>query len=187
MQDVELEMERLTLDALPPHASGSASTIRGCQSGDEIAWRRIQTEADRYNTITSSLFTDQFDTNTSEHSRRILFAVSPNGEAVSTSAAWWGSSPSDIWGRVHWVAVLPEWQRRGIGRGLLVATCHRLKELGHKKAFLTTSPVRLEALHLYVSLGFFPRITGPGDREVWREIASSLRDPLLNSWLDVSY
>jgi GNAT superfamily N-acetyltransferase len=186
MQDVELVMERLTLDDLSPHGSGSAITIRGCQSGDEIAWRRIQTEADHYNTITTSLFAHQFGTNLSEHSSRILFAVSPNGEAVGTSAAWWRTSPSDIWGRVHWVAVLPEWERRGIGHRLLVATCHRLKELGHKKAFLTTSPVRLEALHLYLSLGFFPRVSGPSDREIWHEIASSLGDPALNSWLDRS-
>ena len=185
-QNVELTMERLTLDNLPLCVNDEFCAVREYQPGDEVSWTRIQAAADRHNTITSTLFTREFGHDSREHTRRILFAVTPGQELVGVSAAWWGSSSTDQWGRVHWVAVLPAWQRQGIGRKLLVATCHRLRQLGHKKAFLTTSPVRVEALRLYWSLGFMPRITASTDREVWREVASRLGDPTLAAWLSAA-
>lgn len=184
MRDIEVTMERLTLDDLPRCETSSVFTIREYQPGDEVSWTYIQTDADRYNSIKSTLFAHEFGSDQSEHKRRILFAVTPDQELVGTSAAWWGSSSADEWGRVHWVAVLPRWQRRGIGRSLLVATCHRLREVGHRKAFLTTSPVRLEALRLYLSIGFVPRLGGAEDRETWHEIASAFGDSALTSWLE---
>ena len=183
MPHIELTMERLTLDNLPSPADEGALTIRSYRSGDEIAWASIQAAADRYNMITPSLFIREFGCNFSEHTKRILFAVSPRKELVGASAAWWGSSSADQWGRVHWVAVLPAWQRQGIGRKLLVATCRRLRQLGHEKAFLTTAPVRKEALRLYLALGFMPRICSSAEREIWQEIASSLQDATLGAWL----
>jgi len=154
LEHVEIVMERPTLEDLPPEVSDPCFTIRGYEVGDEAAWTHIQTEADCYNTITTELFFREYGNDASEHKRRVLFAVTPSQELVGTSTAWWGSSPQDEWGRVHWVAVLPKWQRQGVGRALLVATCHRLRDLGHTKAFLTTSPVRIQALGLYRSLGF---------------------------------
>ena len=165
MKHSEVVMERLTLEDLPSQALNPWFTIRGYQAGDETAWSHIQTEADHYNTITPELFLHEFGTDPSEHKRRVLFAQAPNRELIGTSTAWWGSSPQDEWGRVHWVAVLPTWQRQGIGRALLVATCHRLRDLGHMKAFLTTSAVRVEALSLYRSLGFVPRSSSPNSDE----------------------
>lgn len=174
-------MKRLTLDHLPPCSNDGPHTIRKYQLGEEVAWTRIQSAADRYNTITPALFIREFGDDSTEHTRRVLFAVSPAGELIGTAAAWWGSSSTDQWGRIHWVAVLTAWQRQGIGRRLLVAACHTLRQLGHQKAFLTTASVRLEALRLYSSLGFTPRIVGPEDREVWQEIARKLGDPALSA------
>ena len=183
MHAIEVIMERPTLDQLPRCANEPSCTLRAYQPGDDALWARIQSEADRYNTITSSLFAHEFGSDASEHSRRILFAVSTNHEVVGTSTAWWGSSPADEWGRVHWVAVRPSWQRQGFGRKLLVETCHRLRHVGHRKAFLTTSPVRLEALRLYRSLALIPRLTSRGDRNLWHEIAVRLDDAELKAWV----
>jgi GNAT superfamily N-acetyltransferase len=182
----ELIMERVTLDDLPLSADAANCTIRGYQSGDEAAWTQIQTEADRHNTITPALFTREFGNVVDHLAERVLIAVLPASGLVGTAAAWWGSSPTDRWGRVHWVAVHPAWQRRGIGRKLLVSVCHRLRGLGHESVFLTTSPLRLEALRLYLSLGFLPRIAKPSDREIWQEVASNLGDAKLQAWLRTS-
>jgi GNAT superfamily N-acetyltransferase len=183
LQFTEIIMERPTLDGLPPLSGGADFAVRDYQAGDDLAWRRIQAEADLHNAITPDLFAREFGDVASQHANRILFAVTPTGEPVGTAAAWWGSSPTDWWGRVHWVAVRPAWQRKGIGRELLVAACSRLRDLGHGAAFLTTSPVRVEALRLYLSLGFLPRIADPNDRSTWREIASRLGDKSLAEWL----
>jgi GNAT superfamily N-acetyltransferase len=184
MLNVEVIMERVTLDNLPSHTDTASCIIREYEFGDEVTWTQIQSEADRHNTITSTLFAREFGDVVGQLADRILFAVVPTSGTVGTAAAWWGSSPKDSWGRVHWVAVQPAWQGRGIGRKLLVAVCHRLRHLGHERAFLTTSPVRLEALHLYLSLGFLPRIAQPLDVEIWREVASQLGDTALKSWLE---
>lgn len=156
MEHTELVMERTTLEDLPPLLPSTFFVIREYTPGDEAAWTRIQTAADRYNTITPTLFFREFGRDASEHARRVLFA-SHNEQPIGTSTAWWGAWQNDEWGRVHWVAVLPEWQRKGVGRALLIAACHRLRELGHSKAFLTTAPVRTEALRLYRSIGFNTR------------------------------
>lgn len=153
MEHTELVMELTTLEDLPPRPSGTFFAIREYRLGDELAWTAIQTAADRYNTITPTLFFREFGKNPTEHARRVFFAAH-NEQLIGTSTAWWGASQNDEWGRVHWVAVLPEWQGKGVGRNLLIATCHRLRELGHTKAFLTTSAVRVEALRLYRSIGF---------------------------------
>jgi GNAT superfamily N-acetyltransferase len=184
MQHTEIIMERPTLDSLPSPTGCSDCIIRGYESGDEVSWRHIQSEADLYNVITPDLFAREFGNVLFHHANRILFAVTPTSEPIGTAAAWWGASPIDDCGRVHWVAVRPAWQRRGIGRMILVAACHRLRHLGHRSAFLTTSPVRVEALRLYLSLGFLPRISHPNDRNMWREIASVLGDKSLMGWLE---
>jgi GNAT superfamily N-acetyltransferase len=186
MRYTELIMERATLDDLPLSVGAANCAIRGYRSGDEGAWTHIQTEADQHNTITAALFTKEFGDDVKELAERVLFAVVHGSGLVGTAAAWRGTSPTDKRGRVHWVAVQPVWQRQGIGRKLLVSVCHRLHELGHESVFLTTSPFRVEALNLYLSLGFLPRIVEPRDREIWREAASRLGDTKLKAWLIAS-
>jgi GNAT superfamily N-acetyltransferase len=186
MPYIELIMERATLDDLPLGSDAANCAIRSYQSGDEAAWTHIQREADRHNTITAALFTREFGNVVSHLAERVLFAVDPASRLVGTAAAWWESSPTDRWGRVHWVAVQPAWQRQGIGRKLLVSVCHRLRDLGHESVFLTTSPIRHEALYLYLSVGFLPRIVQPSDWEIWQAVASKLGDTKLKAWLRTS-
>ncbi len=186
MPYTELIMERATLDKLPLNTDAANCSIRGYQSGDETAWTHIQRDADRYNTITSALFTKEFGSVVNQLAERVLFAAVPASGFVGTATAWWGDSPTDRWGRVHWLAVQPAWQRLGIGRKLLVSVCHRLRDLGHESVFLTTSPFRLEALGLYLSLGFLPRIVEPHELEIWQDVASKLGDTKLKTWLRAS-
>ncbi len=80
MQNVEIAMERPTLDDLPANAAMAAGCIiRGYQLGDEVSWTRIQAKADRYNAITSALFAREFGAIARHLAARVLFAVVPTG------------------------------------------------------------------------------------------------------------
>lgn len=179
----EVVMERLSLESLPVLVEPAGWGVRAYQSGDDVNWTTIQTEADRYNVIGRDLFWHEFGRDKRDLSERVLFVWNTVDGVVGTAAAWWGSSASDPWGRVHWVAVRPSFQRRSLGRTLVVAVCHRLRELGHKHAYLTTATVRHEAIRLYLKLGFLPQLADVNSREVWSGLAIEMGDSTLNAFL----
>ena len=167
-------MERASLDGIQPAALPPGVRLRHYRPGDDAEWTRIQAAADRFNRITPELFSRAFGSDQSALAERMLFAEDADGHVVGTAAAWWGDGPRDPWGRVHWVAVLPEWEGRGIGRALVTAVCGRMRELGHTRAFLATSAARLRAIRLYRALGFVPQARTDEERAAWREIDGAL-------------
>lgn len=149
-------MVRHNLDDLPPANLVAGYGLRYHDSGDEAEWTRIQQQADYLNPITPDLFTKQFGRNPGDWSQRILYLVDDcTGRPVGTAAAWYGEAePWEGWGRIHWVAIAPDYQGRGLSKPLLVATLRRLRELGHARAYLTTSAQRPVAVRLYERFGF---------------------------------
>ena len=172
-QNVVMEARplRRQVCVLPPLYS-----LRAFASRDLGAWTAIQAAADRYNVITTSLFEAAFGVDPSAHRDRIFIACDEDGAAVGTVAAWFGEGENRAAGRVHWVAVLPEHQGRGLGRALVCHSVNRLIELGHTDAYLTTSAARLAALHLYDACGFRARIESREDRAAWGAIARVLAE-----------
>jgi ribosomal protein S18 acetylase RimI-like enzyme len=172
-QDVVMEARPLRRQAclVPPCYS-----LRAFESRDVCAWTAIQAAADRYNVITDTLFEAAFGSDPSLHRARIFMACDEHGTPVGTAAAWFGEGEDRAAGRVHWVAVLPAHQGRGLGRALVCHAVNRLVELGHTEAYLTTSAARLAALHLYDACGFRGRLESRADRVAWEAIARVLID-----------
>jgi GNAT superfamily N-acetyltransferase len=168
----------MVADQLPqtPHRVPQPYSIRPFADGDVAVWTAIQAAADRYNEITSTLFHAAFGVARDVHAERILIACNGAGYAVGTAAAWMGDEDQAEAGRLHWVAVDPEHQGRGLGRALVLAAITRLAHLGHSTAYLTTSAARLNAIHLYDSCGFRPLIRTDADRDAWDAIAQALAD-----------
>ena len=62
--------------------------------------------------------------------------------------------PPEVKAAVHWLAVLPGYRRRGIGR-LLLETLHQACwDAGHREIFLETHVAWAGAARLYQSLGY---------------------------------
>lgn len=162
-----LRLARPLRDELPAPALPAGFGVRPFAPGDEAAWVAVVGEADRLLTVNRATFERAFARDPAELSRRLLFLAASTGETVGTVAAWFGEAG---WGRVHWLAVRPAWQGRGLGRALLVLALHRLRELGHRRAFLITEAARLRAIRLYLDLGFRPEIHSPADREAWERL-----------------
>ncbi len=131
-------------------------SIRTYQPGDEDAWAAIlcavgeQTSFDE----AKAEFTQRYlaDPTLTE---RIFFAVDAEGAAVGTAIAW-EHDPRGLGVRtLHWVAVHPEHQGKGLGRALC-QTALRLfrREDNSKPVYLHTQPWSWKAILLYISLGF---------------------------------
>jgi GNAT superfamily N-acetyltransferase len=57
---------------------------------------------------------------------------------------------------VHWLAVLPSWRRRGVGRLLISSLEAAVWESGQRQVWLETHAQWSEAARLYESLGYGP-------------------------------
>jgi len=102
---------------------------------------------------------------------RQCFLFDPSGQAIGTASAWFDDNfDGGRIGRVHWVALLPQYQGRKLSKPLMAAVCRRLRELGHDQAYLTTLAARQAAIQLYLRFGFAPLIRNEIERAVWRQI-----------------
>ena len=63
---------------------------------------------------------------------------------------------TDDWIELAWVAVVPAFRGRGLGRAVCAALLARVLELGHVRLFGSTQDARLPALRIYLDLGFAP-------------------------------
>ena len=76
--------------------------------------------------------------------------------------------------KLHGGAIEPRYQGRGLSKPLTAAVCRRLVELGHDRAYLTTSTLRIPAVKLYLSFGFEPEILDTEDERKWKSIRKML-------------
>src|ERR1051325_3616272 len=188
-QNLPLKMARASLDDLPTFALPTGFSLRWYQPGDEAHWRRIHLAAERFLEISPEFFCQQFGGAETERGlqsaspperkdplnsallhQRQCYLLDPRGEFIGTATAWLGEGERAEWGRVHWMAIVPEFQGRGLGKILLAVICHRLRELGHERAFLHTSAARLQAIRLYWRFGFAPVVRNSEEQAAWREI-----------------
>lgn len=163
-------MVREHLEGIPEYALPQGFTLRWYRPGDEETWLEIHRVADLENKITPDLFSRAFDANASELARRQCYLATVRGEIIGTATAWFDDNfEGRRVGRVHYVAILPEFQGKGLSKPLMTAVCRRLRELGHERAYLTTSTTRVPAIRLYRSFGFVPLIRTDEEQKAWME------------------
>jgi mycothiol synthase len=97
-----------------------------------------------------------------------LFIVRREERPVGAAAAWRLAWEDRTAGTVHMVGVDPDCRGEGLGRALVVAVLHRLRQKGFREAHLLTEDFRTAALSLYLSLGFRPVMVHWTHRLRWR-------------------
>lgn len=169
MKNLEVKMIHESLVDTPifplPLAGFNIETYR---PGREQDWLRIHELADRFNIFTPFVFNDQFGQNESKLTSSQFYLVNPDGKPVGTATAWTKDSTTYS-GMVHWVAILPEYQGKGLSKPLLTAVCQKLVADGHSKGCLSTSTARIAAISLYLQFGFRPLIQSDQDEVSWLE------------------
>lgn len=183
-ENIPLRMLRTHLRDLPRHDLPPGFSIRMYRPGDEQPWFDIHKLADFLNPaerFTHKLFEEQFGYDRPALEQRCLFLVAPDGRDIGTATAWYDDDfHGHGMGRVHWVAIVPEFQGRGLAKPLMSAVMERLADF-HDRAYLSTNSPRLPAIHLYLKLAFHPFIRNDEDRRGWQQVAQSLDHPLLNN------
>lgn len=176
--NILLTMVRKNLECIPHYALPRGFACRWYEPGDEVVWARIQAAADKYNKIGPDLFHAQFGSDERALRERQFFIVDPQGSAAGTATAWFGEDGEGTpLGRVHWVAITPPMQGLGLGRPLMTIVCERLRALGHRRAYLTTSSARIPALNLYLKFGFVPEPASEQEAQAWAALRGTLRYP----------
>jgi ribosomal protein S18 acetylase RimI-like enzyme len=149
-------------------------SLRWYRDGDRDAWQRIQRSTGIYEPLAPDLFDREFGEHRDLLPARQCFVEVAPGVPVGTATAWLGSLDNPYQqGRLHWVAVSPAHQRKGIGSYLTETACSRLREMGAGSVYLTTGSDNVGAVQLYLGLGFRPEVAGEVERLAWR----SLVDP----------
>ena len=155
VENIPLTMVREHLENIPVFSLPAEFTWRPYQPGDEQAWLEIKSAADRYNSITPELFTREFGDDQVRLARRQLYLCDTDQAPIGTATAWFKRSyQGKPYGRVHWVAIVPKHQGLGLAKSLMTITLQRLRQLRHRRAYLTTSTARFVAINLYLQFGF---------------------------------
>jgi GNAT superfamily N-acetyltransferase len=164
------------LGEVPQFAFPARYGLRWFAPGDVEKWVKVQQAAERYEKIDRALFVREFGADEDKLAARVGFMTNPWGEAIGTIAAWADAEYNNAeYGRIHWVAIVPEEQGKGLSKPMLSAACQRLLQLGHGRAYLVTSTARVPAINLYRQFGFEPVIRNDNEREVWQEMQAHLK------------
>ena len=153
--------------------------MRHYETGDGELWARINDEADWLNNVTYAWFRKDYGHDEAALRKRVFFLRGPDGRDVGTISAWWSDDHiGPGWGRIHWVAILPECQGRKLCKPMMTYAMNKLAEW-HERSFLDTSTARVVAVKIYLDFGFLPGIVTEADLERWRYVAEHLAHPLL--------
>ena len=170
-KNIPITMIRPDMDGIPVYPIPEDYSIRLYRAGDKVSWVELQSYADKFNKIDIELFHKSFGHDENSLSQRMFFLLSPDKEIIGTAAAWFDNDyHGEKYGRIHWVAIHPNYQGKGLSKPLLSMVCQKLIQLGHDKCYLTTSSARIPAINLYFKFGFKAEIISPEDETVWKDI-----------------
>lgn len=132
-------------------------SLRGFQPGDEAVWAALEHEIGDFSSQEEArdYFTRTYGPHPRELARRCVFAVDGQGRAAGTCTAWRdpGKDGRTV-ASLHWLAVSPGVQGRGLGRALCRAALSIFREAGEFPVYIHTQPWSWKALLLYVQEGF---------------------------------
>jgi GNAT superfamily N-acetyltransferase len=178
--NLEVLMVRPTLGGFPRATLPGGYRIRNFQDSDALAWVRIHELADKYNKVTLETFQREFGYDIEAMRDRGFFLETQAGEVIGTATGWYDDHfEGEPYGRVHWVAIIPEYQGKGLAKPLLSRVMERLAQT-HTQAYLVTSSARIPAIYLYLNYGFQPFLHSLESVRAWELVSVRLQHPLLS-------
>jgi GNAT superfamily N-acetyltransferase len=181
--DTMFDMQRSHLHDIPQYALPPGYHFRNYREGDGGRWRTLQSETEPFIEITPDYFEQQYGSALDALPDRMFFVESDDGATAGTITAWWEHdrlNPNER-GRIHWVAVHPAHQRRGLTKPMMTLAMNRLAQ-EYRSATLGTSSGRPWAVKVYLDFGFLPepaQLAKPEIRAAWEHVQSVIAHPTL--------
>ncbi len=181
--DVGVHMVREHMHDIPQYALPAGYHFRPYRPGDGETWLQLQRAAEPFIPMTDTYFDEQYGADLDVLPDRMYFVESDDGEVAGTISAWWErnrSNPNER-GRIHWVAVHPNHQRRGISKPMMTHAMRRLAQ-EYSAAVLGTSSGRPWAVKVYLDFGFRPEAAELNDPKIyaaWVALQTLLQHPAL--------
>ncbi|HOM82480.1 MAG TPA: GNAT family N-acetyltransferase [Armatimonadota bacterium] len=184
MERIPVIMIRADLEGLPSFPLPAGYRIRCYRQGEESHWAEVESAAGEFQSSERALarFLEEFGGALAEMEERCFFLETDAGRVIGTATAWYHPNFRGArYGRLHWVAVHPEFQGRKLAKPLVGAAMHRLAEL-HTRAYLTTQTTSWKAVKIYLDFGFVPLMETPRCEEAWRLLAEITGHPALTQF-----
>ena len=182
MKNIDVRMIREHMENIPDIPFPEGFSARNLRPGEGHIWTRIQRAAETFFEIRDDLFQREFGKNLPALENRSFFVITDDGEEVGAITAWWIPHwRGKEWGMIHWVAVHPDYQGRGLAKPAMTVAMKRLKQ-SHDRAMLGTSTGRIVAIKVYLDFGFRPDLEANKSQEAWKEVASVLSHPTLEEY-----
>lgn len=180
MGGVSVHMIRQDMASIPQYPLPAGYRLRLWRPGDRKTWLRIEQAVEPAGVITAKLFHGEFGDDLPAMAKRCYFLLAPDGEEVGTITAWYlRRYLGRAWGRIHYVAIVPAHQGRGLSRCILSVAMERLRSLGHRRAMLVTQTHRIRAIRTYLRFGFVPDMTRGDAAWAWGLVRQQIDHPAL--------
>ena len=141
-------------------------------------WVSIQQAADTLFTATAEIFERSMPGTTAYRAERIMFLHDPDNLPIGTITAWNSKKfAGRETGHIHWVAMVPSAQGKGLAKPMLTAALDEMIKRGYSEAWLETNTLRLPALNLYLSFGFRPHLSDSVQKDAWQMVSPHLKYP----------
>lgn len=182
--NISVQMVRDNVADFPRYELPAGYRFRTYRDGDDLTWTELHVAAEPYIKVTPELFIREYDAHRDVLPDRMFFVETLGGEPAASISAWWERDRYDPRerGRIHWVVVHPNHQRRGITKPMMTRAMQRLA-LSHPSAMLGTSSGRIWALKVYLDFGFYPDPaeleSKPDVAAAWRGVQERLNHQLL--------
>ncbi len=147
----------------PCYSLPEGYAFRTYTDGMAEEWARLQMSVEHFTNIEDArqYFAKEFSTNEKKAlmKEQCFFISNHMDELIATATLWYGSHFGRKLWRIHWVAVHPSCQGKGLAKALLTKLLDTYYSKGYTDMlYLTTQTWSYKAIKLYLAYGFQPYV-----------------------------
>ena len=152
-----ITMKRSAGAPIPSFPLPNNYSFANYRPGDEKVWAEIETSVGEFkNTdLACNHFAQHFLPYQNEIQKRVLFIQDEKGEKIATGSCWWHYTSNNHYPQLHWIAVRPFHQNRGLGKAITFEALRQMVQIeGDMEIVLETQTWSYRAIGIYLSAGF---------------------------------